>query len=214
MKTDLARATDQLPLVAILRGIRPDEAVDICGALIKAGVRIIEVPLNSPEPLVSISRLTRHFAQEAVFGAGTVLTPDEVDLVADAGGSIIVSPNVDADVIGQTVARGMAAMPGFQTPTEAFTAIHAGARHLKLFPAVVAGTAMIGALRDVLPDDVGVFAVGGVAADNIATWMAAGAAGIGAGSSVFRPGDTPETVFGKASRLVAALHACRGVAPD
>lgn len=162
------------PIVAILRGVKPDEVVDIAAALVEAGVGAIEVPLNSPDPVESIRRLCDAFGDRALCGAGTVLTPDAVDAVAEAGGRLIVTPNTDPAVIAHAVARGLTVMPGFATPTEAFAAVKAGARALKLFPAGTFGPGHIKAVKDVLPREVAVYAVGGVGASNLDAWRAVG----------------------------------------
>ncbi|MEO1642214.1 MAG: 2-dehydro-3-deoxy-6-phosphogalactonate aldolase [Pseudomonadota bacterium] len=199
-------ALSECPIVAILRGLRPEEAVEIGEALFEAGIRLMEVPLNSPRPLESISKMATAFAGRAIIGAGTVLTAHEVDAVADAGGEIIVSPNADPAVISQSLQRGPIPMPGVFTATEAFVALKAGATTLKLFPADTGGPSHLKALKAVLPRDVGVLAVGGVGAENFIDWMAAGAAGVGCGSTLFKPGDTPEVVATKAKALVAASN--------
>lgn len=195
------------PVVAILRGIRPDEAVEIGAALVEAGIRLIEVPLNSPDPLSSIARLADAFGDAHLIGAGTVLSAQAVDAVADAGGKLIVTPNSDAAVIRRAVERELVAMPGFATPSEAFIAIGAGATRLKLFPATGFGPAYLKAVRDVLPAHIGCWAVGGTGAANIGDWLGAGAQGIGVGGALYRPGDSAETVGAKARELVMAWKA-------
>jgi 2-dehydro-3-deoxyphosphogalactonate aldolase len=195
-----------LPLIAILRGVRPDEVEAIAEALHKAGIGIVEVPLNSPEPLESIARLSRAFADRMVCGAGTVRTPAEVDAIAEAGGRIIVSPHVPRAVIEQSIQRGLVPIPGFFSPTEAFAAIDAGARHLKLFPASTAGPGHLSAIGAVLPAQVQVIAVGGVGPADMGAWRAAGAHGFGLGSDLYKPGRTAEQVF---ERAVAAVEAFR-----
>lgn len=196
-------------IVAILRGVQPDEVIEIAQALIDAGIRIIEVPLNSPQPLDSIERLATTFGTQALIGAGTVLTASDVDAVAAAGGKLIVSPNTDPSVIQRAISRGMDALPGVMTPTEAFTAIAAGASNLKLFPASSAGPAHLRALREVLPSTCNMWAVGGVGADNLSEWIAAGACGIGVGGSLYRPGASAPAVREKADALVSAWHALK-----
>lgn len=195
------------PIVAILRGVKPDEVVAVAGALVAAGVRAIEVPLNSPDPLESIRRLCEAYGDVALCGAGTVLTPQAVDEVAAVGGKLIVTPNTDPEVIARAVALGLTVMPGFATPSEAFAAVKAGARALKLFPAGAFGPGHIKAVRDVLPKDVLVYAVGGVGAANIEPWRAAGVAGIGVGGELYRPGYSAQEVSEKAAALVAAWNA-------
>ena len=195
------------PIVAILRGIRPDEAVPVAAALVEAGIRLIEVPLNSPDPFTSIAAIQQAFGDAALIGAGTVLDVTSVDRLADTGARIMVTPNTDPVVIAQAVARGLEPMPGFVTPSEAFRAIAAGARRLKLFPAVALGPAYLKAVRDVLPKDVRTWAVGGTDAGNIADWIGAGAEGIGVGGALYRPGDDVTTVAAEARTLVAAWRA-------
>jgi 2-dehydro-3-deoxyphosphogalactonate aldolase len=194
------------PLVAILRGLTPDAAPDVGDALVEAGFRLIEVPLNSPEPLRSIAILAERLAGRALVGAGTVLTPAQVEAVATAGGTLVVSPNVDPAVIAATVAAGLASLPGYQTPTEAFTALSAGATALKLFPADVATPLALKAHRAVLPPGTRVLAVGGVVPDSIAGWKQAGADGFGLGSNLYRPGKAAADVARDAASFVAALQ--------
>ncbi len=197
------------PLIAILRGVTPDAVVAIGEALVDAGVLTIEVPLNSPEPLDSIGRLARAFGGRCLIGAGTVLRPEDVNAVKDVGGALIVTPNTDADVIGRAVTLGLRTAPGFATASEAFVALKAGARALKLFPASTYGPGHLKALKSVLPKDIPVFAVGGVGPQDMAQWIAAGAAGFGVGGELYRPGDTPDAVGCKARALVSALAAAQ-----
>ena len=185
---DYAAAFAQCPLIAILRGITPAEVDGVGEILVESGFTLIEVPLNSPDPLASIERLVRCVGDRAVIGAGTVLGTAAVASVANAGGRMVISPNTDAGVIAASVATGLAALPGFFTPSEAFTALAAGAHALKLFPAEGSSPTMLKALRAVLPRDTPVLAVGGIAPDTLAPWMAAGAAGFGIGSALYRPG--------------------------
>ena len=192
------------PLVAILRGIRPGEAEATLEALIASGIGLIEVPLNSPDPFASIATMARQAGGRARIGAGTVLTVDEVKAVADAGGTLIVSPNRDDDVIRATKAAGLDSFPGVFTATEALGAIRAGADALKFFPAEVLGPAGVKALGAILPKDVPRLAVGGVDAGNIGAWLAAGVAGFGIGSSLYKPGLTPAEVGTRAKAMVAA----------
>jgi 2-dehydro-3-deoxyphosphogalactonate aldolase len=200
----LDEALAAVPIVAIIRGVRPDEVLDIAEALHSAGVRVVEVPLNSPEPLGSIQRLSETWRGRMVCGAGTVLSVEDVDGVAAAGGEIVVSPNTRADVIRRSIERGMTPMPGFATPTEAFEAYAAGARRLKLFPAVSFGSAHVRQLKAVLPKDASVLAVGGVGADAMAEWRAAGADGFGIGGEIYKPGQTAEDTYERAKGLVEA----------
>jgi 2-dehydro-3-deoxyphosphogalactonate aldolase len=201
-----ARYFASCPLVAILRGITPDEAESVGAALIETGVRIIEVPLNSPEPLESIARLARRFGDEALIGAGTVLDPGDVARVAGAGGELIVSPGGDPAVIAATRTAGMVSAPGFFTPTEAFAALRAGAHALKLFPAEAAPPPVVKALKAVLPKDVPLIAVGGVTVERIADYRAAGADGFGLGGALYRPGISAQEVGAHARSFVAALQ--------
>jgi 2-dehydro-3-deoxyphosphogalactonate aldolase len=193
------------PLVAVLRGIRPDEVEAVGAALIEAGLRILEVPLNSPEPFESIARLSALAEDRALVGAGTVVDVESVGRVAAAGGQIIVSPSVDVAVIAGTVAAGMVSAPGFFTPSEAFTAIHAGAHLLKFFPAEAGSPAVMKALKAVLPRHIPVLAVGGMTPEGLGAWKAAGADGFGLGSNLFRPGMTAAESGAMAARYVKAL---------
>lgn len=182
------------PLVAILRGVKPDEAEAIVETLIDSGFEMIEVPLNSPDPFISIGRLCKRFGQDALIGAGTVLTSADCARVADGGGRLMVSPNVDTDVLATAVSKGMVTMPGVFSPTEAFLALRSGASALKFFPASILGAPGIAAIRAVLPKDVVVGAVGGVSDKNFADYMSAGVQAFGLGSSLYRPGMTAEDV--------------------
>lgn len=194
-----------LPIIAILRGIKPAEAAAIGVALCDAGVSVIEVPLNSPDPLDSIAILAETCGARATVGAGTVLTPDDVSRVAAAGGQLIVSPDANHDVIRATKSAGLQSWPGVMTPTEAFAALRAGADGLKLFPGDVIGPKGLQAMKAVLPSDVPLFAVGGVKVGNVAIWAAAGASGFGIGSSLYRPGDSAARVAEKAAAIVSAV---------
>ncbi|MEP5731013.1 MAG: 2-dehydro-3-deoxy-6-phosphogalactonate aldolase [Sulfitobacter sp.] len=195
-----------LPLIAILRGITPAEAPAIAEALVTAGITTIEVPLNSPDPLQSIGDLVRHLGDRATIGAGTVLTVDQVNAVADVGGQIIVSPNCNADVIRHTKARGLQSWPGVFTPTEAFVALDAGADGLKLFPGSMAGPTGLAAIRAILPTGTQVYAVGGADASNFADWIKASADGFGLGSALYKPGLSALDVGKRATEIVAAYH--------
>ncbi len=192
------------PIIAILRGLKPTEAAEIGHALIDAGIDRIEVPLNSPNPLDSIEILADRYGDKALIGAGTVLTPQEVQQVADVGGQLVVSPNFDAEVIRRSVALNMQSWPGVYTPTEAFAALKAGATGLKLFPGVMAGPQGLAAMRPVLPKGTLIFAVGGAGPENFAEWIKAGADGFGIGSALFKPGMNVTEVADRATRIVSA----------
>lgn len=201
------RALAQLPLVAILRGLTPAEAPAIGQALVASGFGLLEVPLNSPEPLQSI-RLLREQCPGALVGAGTVLTPQQVREVHAAGGQLIVSPCFDAAVVRESVALGMVALPGVLTPTEAFGALVSGAHALKLFPAEMASPAAVKALKAVLPRGTPLLPVGGITPESMAAWHAAGADGFGIGSALYKPGKAAAAVGETAHAFVAAWRAC------
>jgi 2-dehydro-3-deoxyphosphogalactonate aldolase len=197
------------PLIAILRGVTPHEVISIGEALVQAGLRLIEVPLNSPDPLDSIARLARALAGRAVIGAGTVLRESQIAAVQAAGATLIVSPNANINVIAATVRCGLASLPGIATPTEAFAALEAGATALKLFPAEGSSPAVLKAIRAVMPPGIRVLPVGGITPDNLSAWMKAGAAGFGLGSALYTPGATPEQVAVCARNFIAAMEAGR-----
>ena len=196
-------------LVAILRGIKPDESEAIVGSLIDVGFELIEVPLNSPDPFVSIERLSKRFGKDCYIGAGTVLDPPDCARVADAGGRLMVSPNVDVDVLAMAQARQMVTMPGVFSPTEAFLALRSGASALKFFPASVLGPAGIAAQLAVLPKETVIGAVGGVSDKNLAAYWAAGVRAFGLGSSLYRPGMTAADVRATALASVQAFDDLR-----
>lgn len=193
------------PLVAIIRGVTPDESEPTARAIFDAGIRIIEVPLNSPDPYVSIGRIAAALGDEALIGAGTVLDPAEVGRVHAAGGRLIVSPNTQPQVIRASVEADMVSCPGMFTPTEAFTALAAGAHALKFFPGEAASPGVLKAMRAVLPNDVPVVVTGGVTVESARSWMDAGAAGVGLGSGLYKPGQDPATTAARAREFVAAV---------
>lgn len=207
MSYDIRHYLDQCALVAIIRGVTPDEAEAVGAAIFAAGIRIIEVPLNSPDPLASIRRLADILGDRALIGAGTVLDPAQVDQVQGAGGRLIVSPNTNPAVIRATVAAGMISSPGYFTPSEAFTALEAGAHGLKFFPAEAASPAVLKAQKAVLPTDVPLIVVGGIQPDNMQPWLDAGATGFGLGSGLYAPGRSPEETAERARAYVAGLAA-------
>lgn len=194
-------------LVAILRGIRPEEVEPILERLIEAGFEAIEIPLNSPDPFVSIERAAKLAPASVMIGAGTVLTPADVDRLAGCGGRLLVSPNVDGAVLDRAGELGLVSMPGIMTPTEAFTALRHGASGLKVFPAGVLGPAGIGAMRAVLPKATVIGAVGGIDETSFAAYRAVGVAAFGLGSSLYRPGMTADEVAVRAERSIAAFDA-------
>jgi 2-dehydro-3-deoxyphosphogalactonate aldolase len=200
-------ALAECPVLAIVRGIRPEEVVAHCEALYAAGVRGLEVPLNSPEPLASLRKLAEAAGERMAFGAGTVLSAGQVDQVGQAGGQIIVSPNTSPEVIRRAVELALDPVPGFATATEAFAALDAGAKHLKLFPAATYGPGHLKQLKAVLPAAAVVWAVGGVGAGDLADWWAAGARAFGIGGEIYRPGQTPEETADKARQIVGAARA-------
>jgi 2-dehydro-3-deoxyphosphogalactonate aldolase len=193
------------PLVAILRGLTPERASAVGATLRGAGIRIIEVPLNSPDPYRSIATLATESGADCLLGAGTVLTLEQVERTHAAGGRLVVSPNTNPAVIRAALERGMQVLPGFATASEAFAALDAGARMLKLFPAATYGPGHLRALREVLPADTQIYPVGGIGAADVAPWLEAGAAGFGFGSELFKPQFTLEEIAARAARAVAAL---------
>lgn len=205
--TDIQTALRACPLIAILRGITPDETDAIGDVLIEAGFRVIEVPLNSPDPFVSIERMADRFGRSALIGAGTVMTPGDVDRVKAAGGRLIVMPHSDLDVVRHAKSAGLAVAPGVATPTEAFAALAAGADALKLFPAEMITPAVVKSIRAVLPKSALLVPVGGISASNIPAYRAAGANAFGIGSTLYSPGKSAAAVKASAADLIAALGA-------
>lgn len=203
MDERLGATMAELPLVAILRGLHPDQAVDIGAALVEAGFRILEVPLNSPRPFESIRLLADAFGGRAVVGAGTVVDPADVARLQEAGGRLVVMPHTDPEVIRAAKAADLACVPGVATPSEAFAALRAGADALKLFPADTLGPAVLKAWRAVLPADVAILPVGGITPANMGPWKAAGAAGFGLGTALYRAGATAADVGVAAMRFAA-----------
>ncbi|MEL6584770.1 MAG: 2-dehydro-3-deoxy-6-phosphogalactonate aldolase [Pseudomonadota bacterium] len=196
-------------IIAILRGVSPQEAVEITGAIIEGGITRIEVPLNSPDPLKSIAAMVATFPN-AQIGAGTVLTSKETEAVAGTGAGFIVSPNTDVDVIARTKALGLGSYPGVFTPSECFAALKAGADALKVFPASMMGPDGLKAIRAVLPPETQVYAVGGAGPENFKDWAAAGASGYGIGSALYKPGMTAEDVGKRARNIVEAYDTAHG----
>ncbi|MDB5708540.1 MAG: 2-dehydro-3-deoxy-6-phosphogalactonate aldolase [Sphingomonas bacterium] len=204
MTMTLAEATRRCPLIAILRGVRPDEVVAIATRLVDAGFAIIEVPLNSPDPFASIVALAEHFGDRALIGAGTVLTAAQAEAAAQAGARLLLAPNFDPAMVARAKALGVAVMPGIATASEAFAALAAGADALKLFPARELGAGTVAAWLAVLPAGTEIYAVGGVDESGFAPFVKAGVAGFGLGSSLYRPGDDAAKVATRGARAVAA----------
>jgi len=203
--SDLSARLRRCPFVAILRGIGPAEAEAVGEALLDEGFGILEVPLNSPDPLRSIRLLADRFGDRTLVGAGTVLRPGQVGEIADAGARLCVMPNADRDVVAEAKRRGLTTIPGIATPTEAFAMLQAGADALKLFPAEGSSPAVLSAMRAVLPPGTLVLPVGGIHCGNIAPWLAAGAAGFGIGSALYKPGLTADEVRARAQTFMRAL---------
>ena len=195
------------PLIAILRGVKPEEVEAIGEALVEAGFTILEVPMNSPDPLDSIARLARRLEGRAVVGAGTVLRVEDVEAVGAAGGTLIIAPNSNVRVIAAAADKGYVALPGIATPTEAFAALDAGAAALKLFPAEAAGPTVLKAMRAILPKDARVLPVGGIVPELMADWRKAGAAGFGLGSALFAPGMSAADVGARAKTFIETWNA-------
>ena len=202
---DFRRYFAECPLIAIIRGVTPADAEAIAGALYEGGIRIIEVPLNSPQPFESIRVIAKSFGDRTLVGAGTVLDPADVAKVRDAGGRLVVSPNTDIPVIEATVAAGMVSSPGYFTPSEAFDAILAGAHSIKLFPAEAASPKVVKAQRAVLPKGIPLIVVGGVTPQSISGWREAGADGFGLGGGLYKPGQNAEVTLERAQTYVAAV---------
>jgi 2-dehydro-3-deoxyphosphogalactonate aldolase len=203
---DFRRYFAECPLVAIIRGVTPADAEAIARALHEGGIRIIEVPLNSPDPLESIRIISQAYGDRGLIGAGTVLDAGDVPRVAEAGGRLVVSPNTNVSVIEATVAAGMVSSPGYFTPSEAFAAIRAGAQSIKLFPAEAASPAVVKAQKAVLPKDVPLIVVGGVTPDSVPEWLAAGADGFGLGGGLYKPGQDAAVTLEKARAYVTAVR--------
>ena len=206
MTSSLNNQLKKMPVVAILRGVKPDEVVEIGQAIKEAGISIIEVPLNSPQPFDSISRLVEALSDECVIGCGTLVEIDDIHRLADTGATIAVTPNTDVTIIKKCIQFGITPMPGWATPSEAFAAYQAGARHLKLFPASTYGADHVRAVRAVLPKDTKILAVGGVGPAVAAEWLAAGVDGFGIGSEIYKAGDTAQQVAVKAQAIVNSIR--------
>jgi 2-dehydro-3-deoxyphosphogalactonate aldolase len=202
---DLTTILRRAPLIAILRGVKPDEVEAIGAVLIEAGIEIIEVPLNSPEPFKSIEILVKRFGKQALIGAGTMMTEADLTRLVDTGGQLMVTPHADAALVASAKSRGLLTAPGFFTPAEAFALIRAGADALKLFPAEAASPAMLKSIRAVLPSAMPVLPVGGITPETMQAWRDAGAKGFGIGSSIYKAGDTAAEVAWKAAAFKSAL---------
>ncbi len=209
MITLLETWLSKVPVVAIIRGVQPDEAPEIGAAILEAGVGVIEVPLNSPQPFQSIESLSNSLGDRCVIGCGTLLNEEDAQRVADIGGTIAVMPNTDAAIIKRCIELNLTPMPGWATPSEAFSAYRAGARYLKLFPAGTYGAGHVKALRAVLPNDTNVLAVGGVGAHNAAEWLAAGVNGFGIGSEIYTAGCNATQVYQHTSEIVESIKAAQ-----
>jgi 2-dehydro-3-deoxyphosphogalactonate aldolase len=203
-------ALNSCGIIAILRGVTPDEVISVGDALYAAGIRIVEVPLNSPDPFTSIAKLAKHFGTRMVVGAGTVLSVQDVNQLKETGGTISVSPDCNPETVARALELGLDPLPGVFTPTEAFTAIRAGAQHLKLFPAEVASPQTVKAWRAVLPKHIQVHAVGGVTPSNMSEWLACGVSGFGIGSSLYKQGMSLSAVSESATTLVKAWTVAKG----
>lgn len=201
---------NRLPLVAILRGLEPERALDVAWALVESGFDILEVPMNSPNPVASIESIAKALGDRALVGAGTVLTCAQVDELADRGAGLVVSPNCNPQVIARTIERGMVSLPGVLTPTEMFAAIDAGATGLKIFPAEIFPAPVVKAVKAVLPPELPVYVVGGINSGNMSEFLAAGAAGFGMGGSIFKPGKELDDIARDAAAIVAAFKAAAG----
>lgn len=207
---NLSDLLKKMPLVAVLRHIKPEEAVEIGQVLIDAGFLCLEVPMNSPNPCDSIRLLAEAFGDKAMIGAGTVVTVDQVQQVADAGGKIIIMPHTDVEIVKKSKALGLTCVPGISTPSEAYTAINAGADGIKLFPAEGNPPQVLKAMRAILPTGLPVVPTGGITPEKMADYMKAGATGFGLGSALYKSGDSADVVRDKANRFVAAIDAMRG----
>jgi 2-dehydro-3-deoxyphosphogalactonate aldolase len=207
--TEFNEHLQRCPYIAILRGIRPEEVAAVADVLLGAGFKIVEIPLNSPDALASIGLLAERLGRAALVGAGTVLDVHDVERVADAGGRLVVAPNANADVVRAAKKAGLFTVPGFATPTEAFSMIEAGADALKLFPAEASSPAVLAALRAVLPRGMGILPVGGIRVDSVGPWWAAGAAGFGLGSALYRAGNTAAQVSHRARAFMQAIDGLR-----
>ena len=205
LMTSWTQKLSDMPLVAILRGLPPEQAIDVSTVLVEAGFKIIEVPLNSPEPFESISKIKKHFGDQIIVGAGTVLTGEDARKVYDCGGELIVAPNLDPEVAEVSRALGMIYCPGILTPTEAFLALKLGATTIKLFPADAHPPSYIKAIRAVLPPETSIMPTGGIVPDNMAQYISAGATGIGLGSALYSPNKTLDEISAAAKTYIKAI---------
>ncbi|MEZ7817990.1 MAG: 2-dehydro-3-deoxyphosphogalactonate aldolase [Candidatus Azotimanducaceae bacterium] len=209
MNHPISHYLEQMPLVAILRGITPTEALDVTECLIDAGITIVEVPLNSPDPLTSINLLAEKFGEQILIGAGTVLDVEQVQSVADAGGRLIVSPNTSVSVIQAAVALNMICVPGAATPSEVFTALAAGAHGVKAFPAEMLTPQIINSWRAVLPKDLNILPVGGISTDNMQSYWQVGVNGFGIGGALYQSGKSIQAISASAKEFIQAIHKLR-----
>lgn len=209
MALDPDRLLAENPIIAILRGIRPDEILDVAQTLVDQGIKVLEVPLNSPDPYDSIKLLSDNFGSICLCGAGTVVTAEQVDKVQQMGGKLVVSPNVDTAVIKRTIELGMVSVPGFSTPSEAYQAYHSGATYLKMFPAANIGLDYFKSISTIMPTDAKVIATGGINPENICSWLSAGAVGLGIGGDLYKPGISLKELKERAGALTSAIARCK-----
>lgn len=209
MALDPDRLLAENPIIAILRGIRPDEILDVAQTLVDQGIKVLEVPLNSPDPYDSIKLLCDKLGSICLCGAGTVVTAEQVEKVRQMGGKLVVSPNVDSAVIKRTIDLGMISVPGFSTSSEAYQAYHSGATYLKMFPAANIGLDYFKSISTIMPTDAKVIATGGINPENICSWLSAGAIGLGIGGDLYKPGISLKELKERAGALTSAIARCK-----